>query len=292
MRRLLPLLFFLLFPVMALAQEHPALDDELIYRINFGRVDDISILLDRGANPNTITDQGDTALTLALNRSDELSVPMAKALLLKGADPNMPDKHKNYPLLMVIKNQQADLVALMVAKGANFQLKAPDGKTAYEIAKATGKLELYKPMQDIIDKANAAIAAIHSPERLKGILYQYSYYSCAYQYWGYFLASRQDPSQDAKTQQRLDDNKKVLGILLGEIQQDFPATKTERLEKLSQDSAQPMYSELDALVSNRNRSEHGYGREEDVKNRCKILADKQDLSHMDEPIDYYTLPHH
>ena len=283
MRYISFLLFLLLAPMVQAAEELTlptesskqlyTLDNDLIYRINFGSDDDIKVLLDKGANPNARSPQGDTALTLALTRNDSASADMVKTLLNKGADPNLQDSARNYPVTLAAKFGRADLVSLMLDKGADFHTRDVNGTSLLEIAKQSGNPPTIKLIQDLIDKENSYIASMHSPERFKEIIRRYSFYSCYYQYWSYYLSSRQDPDQNSATEKKIADSKAALDKLLAQIQQFYPSTPTTQLQAVADTSAKMVSKQLDDLISNYNRGLNGVGHDDDAAHRCQTISD-------------------
>jgi hypothetical protein len=236
------------------------------------------LLLEKGANPNARSDQGDTALAIAIERNDDVGVSMARALLDKGANPNLQDSAKNYPvrnypIMIAIKYKKADMVALLIAKSADYHVKDTNGVALIDIAKQSGDAQIVQLIQDPIDKEKAYIESLRSPERFNEIIRRYSFYSCSYQYWSYYLASRQDPDKDPDTNQKIAASKAALATLLEQIQKYYPSTTTEELQTIADNSAKAVSEPLDAMISNRNRAENGIGKDDDADRRCRTIAD-------------------
>jgi len=270
MRPLFLLLFALLLVTVPVYAYSP--DEELLYRITFGSSDDVKILLDKGANANARSNDGNPALSVAVDRSDSEAAAMVAVLLAHGANPNAPDKAGNYPLISAAKNGQAKMVAALIDKGADFHIKTAAGTALIDIARQGGKPEVVKPIQDAIDKENAMAASLRSPERFKEIIRLYGFHSCNYQYWNYYLASRQDPDKAPEATHKIEESKATLSQLLQQIQKYYPGVATEDIQRISNDSAKAVYDDLDAMISNRNRAEHGIGHDDDAKARCEKIA--------------------
>jgi hypothetical protein len=266
-------LFILLFALPLQAQKSYTLDEDLIYRINFGSDDDIRVLLEKGANPNAKTPEGVPAIFIAISRNDAEALLMAKSLLAKGANPNAVDNNGNYPIVMAIRNNQADTVNALMAAGANPHIKTTNGVPLLTLANETHNSKIITPIKEIFDKEEAYATSLRTPERFKEIIRLYGFHSCSYQYWNYVLSSRQAPEKSTETQAKIDTSKTTLAQLLEQIQHYYPTTKAEDLQAISNESAQTAYDQLDVMISNRNRAEHGVGKEEDVKQRCQVIAD-------------------
>jgi hypothetical protein len=283
MRYLSFIMFLLWAPLVQAAEELTlptesakqlySLDSDLIYRINFGSDEDIRVLLEKGAHVNARSPQGDTALTLALVRNDPTGVKMAKVLLEKGADPNLQDANRNYPIVLAIRYGREDLVSLLLDKGADFHIRDVSGTSLQDIAKQNGNPTMIKLVQDLVDKENNYAASMRSSERFNEIIRRYSFYSCYYQYWSYYLSSRQDPDQNDATSKKIEDSKLALSKLLGQIQQYYPSTTSTQLQSVADGSAKLVSKQLDDLISNYNRGLNGVGRDDDANHRCQAIAD-------------------
>jgi len=249
-----------------------SVDDDLIYRINFGSAEDIRLLLQDGANPNAKSTQNETALDVAMERNDAEGARMAIALIEKGADIDAADKNGNVPLVIAIRTKEPSVVKTLLAKGADYHIQTTEGLPLIEYAKRYGDPESTAAIQALLDKESAFEASLRTPERFKEIIRQYALDSCTYQYWSYFLSSRQDPTRDDEVGKKIASIKKSLTYLVTQIQKYYTATSTEALQKISAAAVQQIYNIMDSMISNRNRAESGIGKEDDVKRRCEEIV--------------------
>ena len=274
------LIIILLFTNSAIAQQGYSLDEELLYRINFGRADDVAILLDKGADPNAKTNIGEAALSVAIGRGDNEAIGMVKALLDKGAMPNVVDKSGYYPIISAARTGKTEMVKLLLERDADFNIKSPTGKTLLDVAKDSGNPDTIKLVQEALDKESAYAASLRTPERFKQFIARYSFDSCEYQYWSYIIASRQSPDKQEEYNDNLSKAKSRIEATIQQIQKYYPNTPTADLQKVSNDSAQSVYDSLEFLVSNNNRREKGVGSGDDMKRRCQKISDD---THIDFP---------
>ncbi len=262
------------FTAHAYAQQPPySLDDDLIYRINFGRVDDIKILLDKGANPNAVSNTGEYAISVAIGRDDEQSAAIVKALLDKGANPNVYDRSGLYPIVSAVLNNKPEIVTDLIDKNADYHIKSPSGRTLLEIARENHDQDIIKILQAKFDKEKELADRERSPEKFKGIVYRYVFDSCAYQYWHFVLGSRQESDRDKEIQGKIDQVKSDLSNLVQQLQTYYPKTPQEDLKRVSDGAAKKIFGILDAMISNSNRRSQGVGSADDANSRCKKIAD-------------------
>jgi len=272
MRFLAFLLFLFLAPAVFAAGGY-TLDEDLLYRINFGSAEDIRLLLEKGANPNAHSRQGESALIMAIDRNDAETLAMVKVLVDKGASIETPDRSGSAPIINAAKYGQIEVVKILLAQGADFNVKSPNGTPLVEIARLNGKPELVRAIQEAVDKETAYAESLRSPERFKEIVKLYALDSCVYQYWNFFLTSRQAPERDDETKKKIEQVKHSLYLLIKQIQKYYTSTSTEALQKVSSSAVQEIYDMLQAMISNQNRAENGVGRDEDAKNRCEKIVE-------------------
>lgn len=264
-------------PVMA-QQPVYSLNDDLFYRINFGRVEDVKLLLDKGVNPNAVSNTGEYALTVAIGRNDSEATLIAKLLLDRGANPNVHDKTNPYPIITAATNNQTDIVAYLLDKGADYHVKSATGKSLIDIATKNNNTTIIKLVQDRLEKDAQTAASLRSPERYKQLVHQYVYDSCIYQYWDFVIGSRQEPDKEEQMNVWVEQSKTDISELIEQIRLYFPTTPTADLQGISEQATQKIFNALDSMISNRNRAAHGVGKQEDASERCHKISDSIEIA--------------
>jgi len=281
MRFVLPAILLVLAPALnAYAQgvgsslsSHPhTLNEDLVYRLNFGSAADVKVLLEKGADPNAKTPQGESALDVALERNDAETVGMAKALIDKGADINEVDKDGNVPIINAIRYKEPEIVKALIEKGVDVHIRTPEGFPLVEYAKRYGDLDSAKAIQAIFDNEKAYQDSLRTPERFKDFVSKYAMDSCLYQYWAFLLSSRQDPSKDDEIKSKVTTLKTTLGTIVIEVQKYYSDASTKAMLTVANRSVSTIYHNLDEMVSNYNRGQHGVGKDEDADERCKAIT--------------------
>ena len=119
-------------------------------------LDVVKILLDAGANVNTSTDNGWTALIRAFTIREVLwkdSRKVVEMLLKAGANPNVQTKndHMNVtPLLLAAERNEKDtpeIIEMLLKAGANAKTKRYDGERAIDYARQNTSLKGTKALK-------------------------------------------------------------------------------------------------------------------------------------------------
>ncbi len=117
----------------------------LVMAIRRGSVPVVEALLKHGAGPNVrMVDTDLTPLLQAVSLDAPVRAEIAKALLAAGADLNATCRKKDTrlfgvtPLMVAAASGCDDLVQLFLEKGADIDVKTPEGFTALSLAKSFG----------------------------------------------------------------------------------------------------------------------------------------------------------
>ena len=86
--------------------------------------DAVMLLLERGADPNTLAEGGMSALMFAVESND---IILVKMLVLNGADLDLDDAEGTTPLLIAVLNGHFDVVHFLLEKGAD-----PNNRDSYQ----------------------------------------------------------------------------------------------------------------------------------------------------------------
>jgi len=122
-------------PVCVL-QADESVENELLSAAFRGRTETVKKLLEKGADPNTKDDIGQTALMGAARNGH---IETVNVLLAAGADVNEKLHATNWTaLLLAAFYGQPEVVKALLAHGADPKVKDSEGKTAFTWAEAKG----------------------------------------------------------------------------------------------------------------------------------------------------------
>ena len=262
--------FLTLFVMLPKSYASQELDKALIYHTYFGSLKDVERMLEKGASPNATDEHGWPVLAIAADRSDKQAYPIAKILVRKGADVNAAHE-RNYPLLNAIKNNNEPLVALLVSEEANLRARGPDGTPLYSTAKKLKNPTILYYIEKRLFEEQQLRSFLNSTKHLKQMSQIYRFDHCAFQYWGYYLRSKQD--KDMKIEQIKDRMRQhaFRASATGErIAQYFPQFTEEKLKSIATKQRQYVSKLLNDMISNRNRRAKGVGKIKDMAKRCYL----------------------
>ena len=111
-------------------------DKALLKAAEKGRLEAVKSALDAGADVNCSDTKGRTAVALAVQAN---SVACTHEILTRGADPNIPDKNKEFPIHIAACFQVTDVLRILVDSGSvNLESQNKDGNTALHKAAYAG----------------------------------------------------------------------------------------------------------------------------------------------------------
>ncbi|MEQ2240077.1 hypothetical protein ILYODFUR_011152 [Ilyodon furcidens] len=121
----------------------------LMWAAAFGEKAVVDFLLEKGADPNTIARERESALTLA---SSGGYVDIVDSLLRHGVDINTYDWNGGTPLLYAIRGNHIKCVEALLAKGADMTIESDSGYSPMALAVALGHKKIQKVLEDHILK--------------------------------------------------------------------------------------------------------------------------------------------
>jgi ankyrin repeat protein len=103
-----------------------SLDDQLVDAIFLSDVDDVRLLLEQGANPDTWDEEQQTPL---MNATRDCNSAMVRILLEAGADPNLRDDDGWTALDVAVYRGTLDTVWLLIHYGADANAQNGTGRS-------------------------------------------------------------------------------------------------------------------------------------------------------------------
>jgi len=106
--------------------------------------DVVKLLIDKGADVNAKTNDGDTALMWAAISGE---VDIVKMLLEKGADVNAKNNHGDTALIFAAAQGNVDIVKILLDAGADISAKNEHGETALMLAQRNKQVDTIKILE-------------------------------------------------------------------------------------------------------------------------------------------------
>ncbi len=124
----------------------------------------IDKILAAGADPNATTPKGSHALMIAVSAGD---TDIATRLLQKGAYPNLPSDG-DLPLMKAIEADKPEMVALLLAHGANPLLQDQYNRNALDLARIRSRANLVPVLQVAVNDYEKQPAEPKKMQRFQG----------------------------------------------------------------------------------------------------------------------------
>lgn len=248
-------------------------DEDLIYQSNFGDAKVVKELLEKGANPNAVSEDDWPAISLAAMRADAQAEEIVKILVDAGADLNVRDANGETPLMNAITTNNPKLVKYMIERGADFRAVNTNGRSVESFAEHYGNEKVAFLVKEAIRLEQKRIREGMSRRRMYRLLDEFIYYNCAIQYITYNLATGLYPNTREEEMNRL--LAKVTAKVHNaevELLHNFRMRQMD-MNSIATDSQKIVFDELEFLLTNRNRIKYGVGKDTDLDKRCKDVLE-------------------
>lgn len=133
--------------------------DEMVYRANLGRADDIRLLIKGGASAAATDSNGVPLLSLAAARKDAEALNVVRALLDAGVDINSKDQSGQTALFYAARSGNIDMVQLLMSRGISYYTPDNDNNIARTIAHNAGHDEVVQFMDHFVNEQTAQVNA-------------------------------------------------------------------------------------------------------------------------------------
>lgn len=136
------------------AEEQQKLNSDLVYEAYFGKSEKVIELIEKGANPHALNNDGVPAMSLAATRKNQKGLDVMKALLASRANINQPDQKGQTPLFHATRVGNLDAVKLLLSAGADLYHKDKKGDIARTIAYQQGYMDVFEYMDAYVKDKN------------------------------------------------------------------------------------------------------------------------------------------
>lgn len=126
--------------------------NEIIYRTNLGRADDVQLLINQGGSANQQNSDGVPLLSLASARNDAEGTNIATVLIRQGADVNARDRKGQTALFYAVKSGNIATLNVLLESRIDLDIADNEGNTARTFAHNTGHKEMVQAIDTFISK--------------------------------------------------------------------------------------------------------------------------------------------
>lgn len=139
------------------AKEIVRLNADLAYRAQFGRAEDITLLVNEGASPNAANANGIPALAIAAQRWEEEGVKVMQVLLKERADINVKDTEGRTALFHAARIGNLTAVKFLLQQGADYSITNNNGDHPRNIAFRERHTEVFQYFDIFIKEQNEKV---------------------------------------------------------------------------------------------------------------------------------------
>jgi ankyrin repeat protein len=141
--------------LLAAKVEPKTLDAAFTYAVLYGLADAVQVLVDAGANVNTVEPNGGTGLMSASTspfiQSEDARLALIKVLVLAKSDVNATKKDGTTALMVAAENGRLPIVRALIATGADVNARRTDQSMALQLASSHG----HKDVVQVLASAGA-----------------------------------------------------------------------------------------------------------------------------------------
>ena len=249
-----------------------SLTPDLIYRVAFGRADDVAILLKQNADPNARNDARIPVLIIAVVRKDDEAPNIVKYLLAAGANVNVLGPQNNVPVLEAVKSGRPDVLQLLIDSGAVLAgVFDGQGQDLLTVAETRGDYQIISSLNAGLANEKDKINAMKSPASFVKMVQHYAYLNCANEYLNYFLSTQSEKVDPVKFDKIISNNNDEIEAGGKRIKYIFKMGDKE-LGKIKYQARQGIVNDLHSLGGERNSEFNGVGTDADLDRRCTAVA--------------------
>lgn len=284
--------------------------EEIVYRANLGRADDIELLIKNGASPDETNVNGVPIICLAASRTDNEGIEVIKTLIKNGANINGLDKRGQNALFYAAKVGNKDVVRYLLENHIKYTTLDASGNNARVVAYQTGQNAIIEILdnfvleqnnevrqkyaeinKELIERYNAYNAVIlaqaeanrielekRKKSRVQELVYEIAFASCAQNYWNFCLENKQ------QTQFNINELNNNIKSQISRVR-DFMNTiiREQQVNKAIVDpvvkgAGDKIVAKLKEFAGNKARADDGVGTVDDMKMRCNLVATSWQVS--------------
>lgn len=251
------------------------INEELAYRVRFSKAEDITILLDKGANPDYINQLGFPMVTVAVSRKDDDSLAVLKALIEGGADFNAGGTSNNYPIILAINNNNTAIVKYLAQeKQADLSVKDLTGLTPLKIAKRGSPDKIITIIEQEKQRQEEVIRKLKSPTRRNILMKKWVKLQCEQIYMQHYFDVKLDKHSPEKINHIMNQYPPQFKEIATDLKNNFNLKITNFTDFSQKFTHLRLYSRFNKFLSNRMRRKKGFGTNEDMNKQCsKILQE-------------------
>lgn len=253
-------------------KENSPLNKDLIYRVAFGRVDDVKLLLQQGADPDAKNAVGLPVVVIATIRKDEDAPKILSALLKGGANVNATEPNGNVAVVEAVKGGRPDVLQILIDNHAVLSFAHdPNGIDLRTMAEKRGNLDILDIVNAGLDREKDQIEALRSKENFINLVQQYSFLNCSSEYLNFYIANQPAGVNMVEFNKVITGNTNEIADIARKIKLIFKMADSE-LDQIQLTSRRSIVQNLQYYQTNQNRELNGIGTDQDLNTRCWKIA--------------------
>ena len=255
-----------------------ALTPDLVYRVAFGRAQDVKLLLDKGADPEAKNVAGLPVLMIAIIRKDSEAPKIVQNLIEAGANVNKVAGDGNMAVIEAVKGGRPDILQILIDNRAVLGIVHDrEGNDLLTMAETRGNLEIVKILNAGLENEKDKIQGLKSQDNFINLVQQYAFLNCANEYLNYYISTETKSVNMVAFDNVITENVNEIQSTGVKLKMIFRMQDIE-LKDMQIMARSEIISQLKFYETNENRALNGVGTDDDLNRRCSRIAQKWNAS--------------
>jgi hypothetical protein len=248
------------------------LDGQLVYRVATGSAADVEILLNQGANPNAKNSLYRPVVIIGAARDNEDSAEIVKLLVEKGANLETKDEEGETAYTAAIQYGTIETINLLLQLKPSYKMTNASGLNLYELAKERRSADIMALLETLKTQEDLEWVRLTSRKNRQSLVKDFSYKICIEEYMVFYYSNDRMEETDMDAY----DNKMTklamdINDIVAKLKKYFGLTRLD-LGKVEEKTRKEISNQLAEMGSTGFRKRSGVGTDADLKRRCGRIS--------------------
>jgi hypothetical protein len=266
------IIFLIALSLSSAAFASDNLNAQLISRIASSGVEDVKILLERGADANAKNSVNRPAIVVAAGRKHPDAVKIIYELLKKGANPDASDSRGQNAFVAAISYGTPESVAYLLQLKPSYKMQNSYGDDLPKIAINRGDKQIIALVEKLKNDEIIEYTRLTSSQNRQKLFKDFAFKACAEEYMIFYYSNEHEAEPDMDKYDNIMTRLALeLQQVLSDMKKYFDLSRAE-LSGIEERSRKTISNDLAEMGSSNYRVRAGVGKNADLQKRCGKIA--------------------